>query len=69
METYFKGFTVVHIERNKNSKTGELAKAAARNMSLPVDVFFQVLPDASVKTVKLEPGLINLIEGEDCEHP
>jgi hypothetical protein len=31
---------------------------------LPVDVFFQVMEDASVKTIELEPRLINLI-GED----
>jgi ribonuclease HI len=29
MENYFKGFTVEHIERNKNVEVDELAKAAA----------------------------------------
>jgi ribonuclease HI len=43
MESYFKGFTVVHIERNKNSEADELAKAVACNTLLSADVFFQVL--------------------------
>jgi hypothetical protein len=65
MENHFKGFTVVYIERSKNSEADELVKAAARNMPLSADVFFQVVPDASIKTVEPEPRLINLIEGED----
>jgi ribonuclease HI len=46
METYFKGFTVEYIERNKNYDADELAKAAAHNTPMPADVFFQVLKDA-----------------------
>jgi hypothetical protein len=65
MENHFKGFTMEYIERSKNPEADELAKAAARNTPLPVDVFFQVVPDALVKTVKPKPMLINLIEGED----
>jgi hypothetical protein len=34
-----------------------------------VDVFFQVIEDASIKTVLLEPRLINIIEGEDWRAP
>jgi hypothetical protein len=36
---------------------------------LPVDVFFQVIEDASIKTVEPEPRLINAIEGEDWRAP
>jgi hypothetical protein len=32
---------------------------------MPVDVFFQVLEDASVKTVSPESRVINIIEGKD----
>jgi ribonuclease HI len=39
MENYFKGFTVEHVDRNKNTEVDELAKAAAHNTPLPVDVF------------------------------
>jgi hypothetical protein len=65
MENHFKGFTVEYIERNRNTEADELAKAAARNMPLPTDVFFQVMEDALVKTIESEPRLINIIEGED----
>jgi hypothetical protein len=65
MENYFKGFTVEYIERNKNCEAGELAKVAAHNTPMTTDVFFQVLEDASVKTIPSDPRVINMIEGED----
>jgi hypothetical protein len=69
MENYSKGFTVEYIERNKNTEADELAKAAAHNTLMPPDVFYQILEDASVKTVLLEPKLVNIIEGEDWRAP
>jgi hypothetical protein len=69
MESYFKGFTVEYIKCNKNVKADDLAKVAAHNTAMPVDVFFQVLEDASVKTVLPEPRVINIIEGEDWRAP
>jgi hypothetical protein len=65
MENYFKGFTVEYIERNKNTEADNLAKAIARSAPMPLDVFFQVLEDASIKIVLSKPRLINIIEGED----
>jgi hypothetical protein len=65
MESYFKGFTVQYIERNKNAEANDLAKAAAHNTSMPTDVFFQLIEDASVKMVLPEPRLINTIESKD----
>jgi hypothetical protein len=65
MENYFKGFKVEYIELNKNSEADQLAKAAARNTSMPANIFFQVLEDASVKTIPSETRVINIIEGED----
>jgi hypothetical protein len=64
MENYFKGLTMEYIECNKNAEADDLVKAVARNTPMPADVFFQVLEDASVKTVLLEPRVINIIEGE-----
>jgi ribonuclease HI len=55
MDNYFKGFTEEYNERNKNGEADELAKAAARNTPRPAYTFFQVLKDASVKIVLLEP--------------
>jgi hypothetical protein len=36
---------------------------------MPADVFFQLLQDASVKTVLPKPKIINIIEGEDWRAP
>jgi hypothetical protein len=69
MENHFNGYTVEYIERSKNSEADELAMAAARNTPLPTDVFFHVVSDALIKTVELEPRVINLIEGEDWHAP
>jgi ribonuclease HI len=65
MDTFFKGFTLKHIERPKKTKADELAKVAARKAELPPDVFFQVIKDPSVKTVEPEPRMINIVQGED----
>jgi ribonuclease HI len=61
MKSYFKGFTIEYIERAKNTEADELAKAVASNTPLSTDVFLQVIPDVSIKTVELEPRVINLI--------
>jgi hypothetical protein len=58
-----------HIERCKNSEAEDLAKVVAHNMPLPTDVFFQIILDASIKTVEPEPRIINIIEGEDWRTP
>ena len=65
METFFKGFTVEFIERSKNSKADELAKAAAKNTCIPPDVFFQIMKDPSIKTIDQEPKMIHPIESLD----
>jgi hypothetical protein len=69
MEKKFKGFTVEYIDRNKNSEADELAKAAAHNNPLPADVFSQTISDTSIKTIELEPKVINIIQGEDWRAP
>jgi hypothetical protein len=69
MENYFKGFTIKYIERTKNGEADELAKAVSRNTSLPTDVFFHVMLDAYIKTIEVEPRVINLIQGEDWHEP
>jgi hypothetical protein len=61
MENCFKDFTVEHIDRNKNTEADELAKAAAHNTPLPVDIFLQITSDASIKMIEPEPRIINII--------
>jgi hypothetical protein len=69
LENYFRGFSVEHIDRNKNTEVDELAKAATRKTTLPPDVFFQTIEDSSVKTIELEPRMVNVIQGEDWQAP
>jgi hypothetical protein len=69
MENYFKGFTVEHIDRNKNTEADELVKAAAHNTPLPVDVFLQIISDVSIKLIELEPRIINVIQDKDWRAP
>jgi ribonuclease HI len=69
MEHHFKRFTVQYIEWSKNTEVDDLAKVAARNTSMPADVFFQVLEDASVKIVLPEHRLININEEKDSRDP
>jgi hypothetical protein len=69
METFFKGFTLEHMESVKNTDADELAKAAAKKSELPPNVFFHVIEDPSIKTVELEPQMINVIQGQDWQAP
>jgi ribonuclease HI len=68
MENYFRGFSIEHIERAKNTEADELAKAAARKTTLPPDVFFQTLEDSLVKIVEPKPKMVNVIQGKIGEH-
>jgi ribonuclease HI len=69
MENHFKGFTMEYIERSKNIESTKLVKAVARNTPLVADVLLQMISDASIKIVKSEPKMINLIQGEDWRAP
>jgi ribonuclease HI len=61
MENYFKGFTAEYVKRTKNTEADELAKAAARKIAFPLDVFFQSIEDPSIKTIEPEPRMVNII--------
>jgi hypothetical protein len=56
---------VEYIERTRNTEVDELAKAAAKKVVLSPHVFFQVIEDPSMKIVKPEPRMINVIQGKD----
>jgi hypothetical protein len=64
MESYFMGLTLEYIECNKNTEAIDLAKVATRNTLMLTDVFFQVLKDASVKTVLPEPRVTTSSKGK-----
>jgi hypothetical protein len=40
-----------------------LARAAARKVVIPPDVFFQLIEDPTVTTVEPEPRMVNIIQG------
>jgi hypothetical protein len=69
MERLFQGLRVQDIERTKNEEADELAKAAARKAVIPLDAFFQVIEDPSMKTVKPEPMMVNVVQEEDWRAP
>jgi hypothetical protein len=47
----------------------KLAKAAARKMVLPLDVFFQTIQDLSVKAAEPDLRMVNIVQGEDWKAP
>jgi ribonuclease HI len=68
-EKHFEDFTVKNISRNDNLGADELAKAAIQNTSLPQDVFYQILKQASFKEVQVTPREIHIIQSEDWRAP
>jgi hypothetical protein len=49
LEKQFKGFTLQHVERNKNEEVDALAKAAAKGEAVPSDVFYNVIGTPAVR--------------------
>jgi hypothetical protein len=49
LEKQFKGFTLQHVERNKNEEADTLAKAAAKGEALPSDVFYHIIGTPAVR--------------------
>jgi ribonuclease HI len=45
MERHFKGYSVQHIPRDDNNEADKLAKAAARNQEMPLDVFIEIIKE------------------------
>jgi hypothetical protein len=52
LEKQFKGFTLQHIERNKNEEVDMLAKAEAKGEPLPFDVFFHTISTPVVRNLE-----------------
>jgi hypothetical protein len=56
IERRFKGYSVQHIPRDDNNE-------AARNQEMPLDVFFEVIKEPSIKETK--PKIMNVVETPD----
>jgi ribonuclease HI len=52
LKKQFKGFTLQHVDRNKNEEADALAKAAAKGEGLPSDVFYHVINTLAVRSPK-----------------
>jgi ribonuclease HI len=63
MERHFKGYSVQHIPIDDNNEADKLAKAAARNQEMPLDVFFEIIKEPSIKETKLK--IVNVVETPD----
>jgi hypothetical protein len=49
LESQFKGFTLQHVDHNKNEEADALAKAAAKGEALPSDVFYHIIDTPVVR--------------------
>jgi hypothetical protein len=63
MERHFKGYSVQHIPRDDNNEADKLVKAAARNLELPPDVFFEIIREPSIKESR--PKIVSVVETPD----
>jgi hypothetical protein len=77
LEKQFMGFTLQHVERNKNEEVDALAKAAAKGEALPSDMFYHVIGTPAVRNpeglqiTQDDEGhrIVNLIMAEDWQAP
>jgi hypothetical protein len=63
MERHFKGYSVQHIPREDNNEADKLAKAAAKNQTMPPDVFFKIIKEPSIKEEKAK--IISVVKTPD----
>jgi ribonuclease HI len=63
MERHFKGYTVQHIPRDDNNEADKLAKAVAKNQEMPLDVFFEIIKEPSIKEEKAK--ILGVVETPD----
>ena len=69
IDGFFLGITTKPIPRSENSEADELAKAAAQGITLPTDIFYEVISQPSVEVNVKAPKLINTIHSEDWRAP
>jgi ribonuclease HI len=63
LEKQFKGFTLQHIEKNKNEEADTLAKATAKGEPLPSDVFYYIVSTRAVRN----PEGLQITQDADCD--
>jgi ribonuclease HI len=65
LERRFKGFTLKHILRSENVEADELAKAAANNLPLPPNTFYQILKSPTTAETSKASKPILYLQNED----
>jgi len=65
IEGFFLGIMTKPKQRLENSEADELAKAIAQGITLPSDVFYEVINQPSIEQDIKAPNLINAIHSED----
>jgi hypothetical protein len=77
LEKQFKGFTLQHVDRNKNEEADTFAKAAAMGEGLLSDVFYHIIDTPVVRSPEglqitqdaKGHRIVNLIMAEDWRAP
>ena len=69
IEGFFLGIMTKPISRSKNSEADELVKAIAQGITLPSDIFYEVINQPSIELNIKAPKLINVIHSEDWRAP
>jgi ribonuclease HI len=73
LEKQFKGFTLQHVDHNKNEEADALAMAAAKDGGMPSNVFYHIIGTPTVRSpecLQITQGakghrIVNLIMAED----
>jgi ribonuclease HI len=69
IEKHFTRFSLRHIPRAENIEADELAKVAAQNLTLPLDVFIQTLTIKAIKEEEVHPTTLHVISSKDWRSP
>jgi hypothetical protein len=65
LEASFEGFSVKNIPRGENEHADLLAKSAAQGLSLPLEVFFEIIKAPSVELMERAVLTISPVHSED----
>ena len=65
IEGFFLGITTKPIPRSENNEADKLAKSVAQGITLPLDVFYEVINQPSIGLNIKTPKLFNAIHSED----
>ena len=65
LERRFQGFMVKYVPRAENKEADELAKAAATNSHIPLEVFYHVVKKPATDMLKMAFNSVMLVQNED----